>query len=138
MRDAGGDGDRGPAARDEPPDRDELTATLVELPLGPGDPTACLFAAQHPAARTEVMTDAVADVVTCECSQRCRGYDERHGEVTSGCNDTGRDDGCLARHQRQDRVDEGEHHKDDVRPAGGLSNEVSELVEHRCASACHH
>ena len=81
-------------------------------------------------ALAEAAADEVRDVVAEERADRGAHDDQRQVEVAGRGDDAGGDHRRLARHDRDERVEQGEHEHDHVRPARRIRHQVGELVEH--------
>ncbi len=122
----------GAAGGNEACDHDQLAAALLDLAMSPGDPLSRLLPVEEPLLdpRPVAVADPVSRVVAGERTGRGEDDHERQAQVSSRRDHPRGDDRGLARHDRDERVQKGEHEQDRVRPAGGMCDEVRELVEH--------
>src|SRR3954451_527710 len=124
--------DGGPAAGDEATDDDELAASFAQLSFGPGDLPLPAGAVKEPLLRSfaEAPAEPVAEVVAEERAERGGRQDKRQRKVTTCRDDTGGDDGGLARDQRHNGVEQCESQEDEICPARRVGDEAGELVKH--------
>ena len=123
--------DRAPAG-DEAAHQDQLTAAFTQLPPCPGKPLTRLLTAEETPGDggTEAAADQVTDVVAGHRPNGGRNHDQQKRQVTGGRDDPGRDHGRLARHYRQDGVQQSKQEDHRISPSRRVGDVLGELVEH--------
>lgn len=108
---------------------------LAELAPRPGNPFASLLATEEPAGNgiTEAPADEVGDIVTGQSADCGERHDQRERQMASGGDYPRRDHRSLTRHNRQDRVEQGQHEYHRVSPSRRIRDQVGELVKHESA-----